>query len=198
MDAKVGFNWSSIDGPSMAQGCWYRRQGTFRGSSQNKWRTLFPQGGRMDLRVQKIQQMMRDNLHRELSLGKFARSVNLSVWRFCHVFRSEVGMSPIQYLRFLRMERAKHLLETSFLSIKEIGHLVGLKDESHFVRDFKKAYGLSPKCYRTLFNSQSNESNNEDDSVSEPTKGLVETAKRHILPSLNIFTSLMALFEVVL
>ena len=123
----------------------------------------------MDLRVQKIQQMMRDNLHRELSLGKFARSVNLSVWRFCHVFRSEVGMSPIQYLRFLRMERAKHLLESSFLSIKEIGHLVGLNDESHFVRDFKKAYGLSPKCYRMLFNSeQSNESDNGDDSVSEP------------------------------
>ena len=152
----------------------------------------------MDLRVEKIQQMMKDNLHRELSLGKFARSVNLSVWRFCHVFRSEVGMSPIQYLRFLRMERAKHLLESGFLSIKEIGHLVGLKDESHFVRDFKKAYGLSPKCYRTLFNSQSNESDNGDGAVSEPGKGLVETAKPDILPSLKIVTYLIAIFEVVL
>lgn len=141
----------------------------------------------MDPRVQKIQQMMRENLHREMSLGKFARSVNLSVWRFCHVFRSEVGMSPIQYLRSLRMEKAKELLESSFLSIKEIGHLVGLNDESHFVRDFKKAYGLSPKCYRTLFNSgQSNESDNVDDSVSETSKGLAETAKRHILSSLNL------------
>ena len=140
----------------------------------------------MDLRVQKIQQMMRDNLQRELSLSKFARSVNLSVWRFCHVFRSEVGMSPIQYLRCLRMERARQLLESSFLSIKEIGHLVGLKDESHFVRDFKKAYGLSPKCYRTLFKSgQSTESHNEDDSRGETLKGLTETAKRHILPSLT-------------
>ena len=153
----------------------------------------------MDLRVQKTQQMMRDNLHKELSLGKFASSVNLSVWRFCHVFRSEVGMSPIQYLRFLRMERAKHLLESSFLSIKEIGHLVGLKDESHFVRDFKKAYGLSPKCYRVLFNSeQSNESDNDNDSREETREGLAETAKRNILPSLNIFTYLIVLIEVVL
>lgn len=141
----------------------------------------------MDPRVQKTQQMMRDNLQRELSLGKFARSVNLSVWRFCHVFRSEVGMSPMQYLRLLRMERAKELLESSFLSIKEIGHLVGLNDESHFVRDFKKAYGLSPKCYRTLFNSeQSNESDNVDESGSETPKGLAETAIRNILSSLNI------------
>jgi AraC-like DNA-binding protein len=131
----------------------------------------------MDLRVEKTQQMMRENLHRDMSLGKFARSVNLSVWRFCHVFRAEVGMSPIQYLRFLRMERAKYLLESSFLSIKEIGHIVGLKDESHFVRDFKKAYGLSPKCYRTLFNSeQSNESfsteqsNDSDDDLPDETR----------------------------
>jgi transcriptional regulator GlxA family with amidase domain len=157
------------------------------GSSRHEAkRTLFPQGGRMDLRVQKIQEMMRDNLHRELSLGKFARSVNLSVWRFCDIFRSEVGMSPIQYLRFLRMERAKQLLESSFLSIKEIGYLVGLNDDSHFVRDFKKAYGLSPKCYRTLFNSgQSNESDDRDDSENETRKGLAETST-HILSSLNI------------
>ncbi len=153
----------------------------------------------MDLRVQKTQQMMRDNLHRELSLSKFARSVNLSVWRLCHVFRSEVGMSPIQYLRFLRIEKAKHLFESSFLSIKEIGHLVGLNDESHFVRDFKKAYGVPPTRYRTLFNSgHSIESDNGNDSPHQTRKGLAETAKRQVLSSLNIITYLIVLLEVVL
>lgn len=49
------------------------------------------------------------------------------------------------------MERAKHLLETSFLSVKEITHNVGLKDESHFVRDFKAVYGVPPTRYRMLF-----------------------------------------------
>lgn len=57
-------------------------------------------------------------------------------------------MSPIQYLKFLRMEQAKYLLETSFLSVKEITHRVGLNDESHFVRDFKKVYGAPPNRYR--------------------------------------------------
>lgn len=102
----------------------------------------------MDLRVQRVQQMMRDNLHRELSLSECAHSVNLSVWRLCHVFRSNVGMSPIQYLKALRMERARYLLEYSFLSVKEITHCVGLNDKSHFVRDFKKAYGEPPTRYR--------------------------------------------------
>ena len=52
----------------------------------------------------------------------------------------------------LRLERAKHLLDTSFLSVKEITHSVGLNDESHFVRDFKKAYGASPTLYRMRSN----------------------------------------------
>lgn len=94
------------------------------------------------------------------------------------------------------MERAKHLLETSFLSVKEIGHLVGLNDESHFVRDFKKAYGVPPKRYRMRFNvGQPNESDNWRDSQGDVRQGLTETAKRYILPALNIFTYLVAFFE---
>ena len=103
----------------------------------------------LDLRVQKVQQMMRDSFSEKRSLGEFANSVNLSVWRLCHIFRSETGVSPIQYLRFLRMERARHLLQTSFLSVIEITRIVGLRDDSHFVRDFKKAYGETPTVYRT-------------------------------------------------
>lgn len=50
------------------------------------------------------------------------------------------------------MEKARYLLETSFLSVKEITHSVGLNDESHFVRDFKKAYGEPPTRYRKRSN----------------------------------------------
>lgn len=122
----------------------------------------------MDQRVQNILQMMRDNLHEELSLDEFAQSVNLSVWRLCHIFRSDIGMAPIHYLRLLRMERARYLLETSFLSVKQITHRVGLNDESHFVRDFKTAYGMPPALYRRRFNSGS---------LTKSTKGIDHVAK---------------------
>src|ERR1051325_8834406 len=95
--------------------------------------------------------MMREDVRGELSLAEFAQSVNLSVWRLSHIFKSDVGMPPIRYLRLLRMERAKDLLESSFLSVKEIAYQVGLNDESHFVRDFKSTYGFSPALYRTHF-----------------------------------------------
>ena len=54
-----------------------------------------------DKRVEKISQMRREDVRGELSLGEFAQSVNLSVWRLCHIFKSDVGMPPIRYLRLL-------------------------------------------------------------------------------------------------
>ena len=49
------------------------------------------------------------------------------------------------------MEQARELLETSYLSVKEVMARVGVADESHFVRDFKKAYGRTPARYRARF-----------------------------------------------
>jgi len=48
------------------------------------------------------------------------------------------------------MKSAESLLVTSFLTIKEIAVKVGLPDDSHFVRDFEKIYGVSPSQFRSL------------------------------------------------
>ena len=56
-------------------------------------------------------------------------------------------MSLIRYSRTLRMQQAKELLETTFLSVKEIAASVGLTSVGHFVTDFKKAYGMTPSDY---------------------------------------------------
>ena len=138
--------------------------------------------------------MMRDDVRGELSLGDFAQAVNLSVWRLCHIFKDEVGMPPMRYLRLLRMERAKGLLESSFLSVKEIAFQVGLNDESHFVRDFKSTYGFSPALYRSHFKSNGNGhgpekeahtgSNNKQ--LNTLRQQLAQAAKQSILPSLHL------------
>jgi AraC-like DNA-binding protein len=47
-----------------------------------------------------------------------------------------------------RFEKAEELLRTTNLSIKEIANHTGILDCSHFVRDFAKSYGMSPKAYR--------------------------------------------------
>ncbi|HEU4766716.1 MAG TPA: helix-turn-helix transcriptional regulator [Pyrinomonadaceae bacterium] len=158
---------------------------------------------------------MREDVRGELSLAEFAQSVNLSVWRLCHIFKSDVGMPPMRYLRLLRMERAKYLLESSFLSVKEIAYRVGLTDESHFVRDFKSTYGSSPALYRSHFRRNGSEQSHNNDAHSGDSRNgdsangnshneshsqqssqlrqqVARLSKQSILPSIHLFVCVMS------
>jgi AraC family transcriptional regulator of arabinose operon len=101
----------------------------------------------MEPRIAHAITLMSD-LGREVSLTEIAQSINMSTSRLRHLFTDEVGMSPLQYLKEQRMRQAKELLETTHLNVKQIMWRVGIKDQSHFVRDFRDAYGLSPQRYR--------------------------------------------------
>ena len=81
-------------------------------------------------------------------LSELARKVNLSPSRLRHLFKQETGKRPGQYLKIERLKKAEGLLRTTFLTIKEIINQVGLASQGHFLRDFKKAYGMSPTEYR--------------------------------------------------
>jgi transcriptional regulator GlxA family with amidase domain len=83
-----------------------------------------------------------------INVGDLARHVNLSRSRFSHLFREHTGVSPGRYLRDFRLDRARLLLETTFLSIKEVMAAVGFNDPSHFSRDFQQAFGTSPREWR--------------------------------------------------
>jgi transcriptional regulator GlxA family with amidase domain len=161
-------------------------------------RSVYRGINRMDKRVEKIIEMMRDDVRGELSLAEFAQSVNLSVWRLCHIFKSDVGLPPIKYLRLLRMERARGLLESSFLSVKEIAFQVGLNDESHFVRDFKSTYGFSPATYRSHFRHNGNghgvDQAHTASQVGKMGQQLARAAKQSVLPSLHLFVYVVANF----
>ena len=177
-------------------------------------------GVSVDKRVEKILEMMAADVREEVSLSEFAQSVNLSVWRLSHIFKSDVGLPPIKYLKLLRMERAKGLLESSFLSVKEIAYRVGLNDESHFVRDFKSTYGHSPTTYRAQFKlngANGNGSNGNGNGANgnghgsdnanvvehaangqQPNKlrrQLAQLAKQSILPSLHVLLYMASSFD---
>ena len=102
----------------------------------------------MDPRVQQAIDLLSEDLSRPFDACALAASVNLSPSRFRHLFKSEIGLTPAQYLKRLRIEGARKLLEGSFLRLKEVMPRVGVSDESHFIRDFKKTHGLPPIKYR--------------------------------------------------
>jgi AraC-like DNA-binding protein len=98
----------------------------------------------MDQRIAWAVAEMQKEMREPLSIARLARTVHLSPSRFAHLFRREVGVPPGRYLHTLRMARAQLLLERTFLSVKEVMALVGCNDPSHFARDFRRAYGMSP------------------------------------------------------
>jgi len=83
--------------------------------------------------------------------ASLAALVNLSPSRFRHLFKQETGTSPAQYVKDFRLRKAEVMLRTSFLSVKQILKQVGLGSNTHFVRDFRRMYGMTPTAYRRAF-----------------------------------------------
>ena len=102
----------------------------------------------MDQRIEVVIGMMKNRIYQELTIDDLALSVYLSRWHFAHLFKAQVGVSPAHYLKSLKMCEAKRLLEISPMSVKEVMFRLGIKDKSHFERDFKKQYGITPAQYR--------------------------------------------------
>jgi AraC-like DNA-binding protein len=77
-----------------------------------------------------------------------AEAVNLGRSVFYEKVKSLVGMSPIDFLRRLRMQRAEQLIARSSMNVSEIAYAVGYTDPKYFSRCFKKETGLTPREYR--------------------------------------------------
>lgn len=105
----------------------------------------------MDRRVQRVIDKMNADLSRDLALAELAQSVNLSHSRLRCLFKTETGMSPTHYLKHLRMQEAKRLAEDTFLNVKQIMNKLGMRDESHFVRDFKRIHGVTLSQHRMTY-----------------------------------------------
>jgi AraC-like DNA-binding protein len=105
----------------------------------------------MFIKISKVVDTINNNFHKELRITDLAYSVNLSRTRLFKLFKEELGLSPKQYLRILRIRKGKELLEKSRKSIKEIAHQVGYNDGTHFMRDFKRIYKVSPSQYRDRY-----------------------------------------------
>jgi transcriptional regulator GlxA family with amidase domain len=104
----------------------------------------------MDERVEKAVLFMERNSQRKLHLRHIAAGVGVSRSRLSALFLAHLDVSPMRLLKTIRMQQARALLQSSsLLNVKEIAAHAGFSDVSHFVRDFSRLYGKSPKTIRT-------------------------------------------------
>jgi AraC-like DNA-binding protein len=91
-------------------------------------------------------------------VSAYAKSCNVSASCFARKFKQQIGISPLQYLIDVRINKACELLNTS-VSVREISSIVGYDDPLYFSRLFKKHTGMSPRQY---YLSQINQHNQSD------------------------------------
>lgn len=67
---------------------------------------------------------------------------------FSHAFKKRMGIAPIQYLKELRIEKAKDFLITNTMSVSAVARLCGFDDPLYFSRVFKKTTGIAPRQFQ--------------------------------------------------
>jgi transcriptional regulator GlxA family with amidase domain len=87
---------------------------------------------------------MEDKMERGETIAQIARRLGVSVWKLDRAFRSDLHLSPGNYFRQMRMERAGDLLVHSSLPIHEVGLACGYTDYPAFVRAFRRTYRKTP------------------------------------------------------
>lgn len=92
-----------------------------------------------------------DNYFENHPLKFYADYCGLSVSRFSHLFKEAVGVSPVVYIRNLRIEKAKEYLTETDLSVSAVSEIVGFPDQNYFGRVFKQLAGVSPKRFSKHF-----------------------------------------------
>ncbi|MHC4527575.1 MAG: helix-turn-helix transcriptional regulator, partial [Planctomycetota bacterium] len=88
------------------------------------------------------------NYDKSITLADIARASHLSVSRLAHVFKEQMGITLIDYLTSVRIERAKQLLLATEQSCTEICFQIGYNNQSYFTRTFKEVVGVPPLRFR--------------------------------------------------
>ena len=104
---------------------------------------------REQLLLERIESVIRDRLYDSaLSLDTIADACGVTPSYLIRFYKTQTGISPMKQVDNRRMEKAKELLRTTKMTLRQIVEECGYIDESNFARKFKKQEGLTPIAYR--------------------------------------------------
>lgn len=94
------------------------------------------------------EEYMLENLQQNLTVELIAGAAGVSTRQLSLGFRQGTGLTPYQWLKQMRIARAKDLLSLRSLSLQTIAHRCGFTDQSHFSRVFMRETGMAPGAWR--------------------------------------------------
>jgi AraC family transcriptional regulator len=99
-------------------------------------------------RMQRARLHLDGNLNRTVPLSELAQLSNFSVWYFTKTFHAIYGEGPRETLSRTRLHQASLLLESTSLSVGEVGAACGFENPCSFARAFRAHYGTTASTYR--------------------------------------------------
>ena len=98
--------------------------------------------------IDQVRAYINEHFTQPLTVEFLAKLCHVSPSYLHRIFRRQLGMSPIQYIRDLRIKEAEYLLNSSDMTVAVIAERCGFEDPRYFSRIFRKRTGLSPSLYR--------------------------------------------------
>jgi transcriptional regulator GlxA family with amidase domain len=98
--------------------------------------------------VRAARSVLEHRLSEPLTLREVARKAGASASHLSALFAAQYGVSPMQYLQRLRLDRARSLLSNPYLRIHEVAAACGYEDVNYFTRLFRSRFGIPPGRWR--------------------------------------------------
>ena len=100
--------------------------------------------------VEKAKFLMEENIYSEINLNAIGEMLGVSTSHLNSVFKSYTSMTPYQYFISIKIRKAKELLESGGLAIKEVAFRLGFDDQYYFSRLFRKKAGIPPSRWSSF------------------------------------------------
>lgn len=97
--------------------------------------------------VSEVIRFVRERMSEPMTVADLAHRVRMSPSALTNVFAEATGMGPYQFVKRMRLDQASALLIEKDLNVSEVGRQVGYTSLSHFINEFKRFYGTTPRAY---------------------------------------------------
>ncbi|MBP8011560.1 MAG: two-component regulator propeller domain-containing protein [Bacteroides graminisolvens] len=101
-----------------------------------------------ELFMQQVMEVMEKQMdNSELTVDRFAQELAMGRTVFYQKLKAIIGLSPVDFIREMRIKRAKQLMESGEYNVSSVAYMTGFNDPKYFSKCFKKQFGMSPSEY---------------------------------------------------
>lgn len=100
--------------------------------------------------IEEALEFIKENLDKDLNTKFLAEKFNYSEEHFCRLFKESTKVTPTNYIKINRLNKAVNLLSTNNYSVSEVSSLCGFNEPNYFTRCFKAHFGKSPTEYKKI------------------------------------------------